>query len=175
MQRNGQFLVLCTVAGLLLSASSLLRAQAAVSGCPATRTLDEFIKAIDAAVSGPADGDRTCLRALAAPDAKLIPVAVTKDGEVKATPLSVEDWIERVKKRGSAVFYERQIKYTSETYGNIAHLWSTYEIRDTPDGKAEVRGINSIHAMYDGTQWKLVQILWQAETPSNLIPQKYLP
>jgi hypothetical protein len=70
---------------------------------------------------------------------------------------------------------ERQIKYSVDEYGHMAHLWSTYEIRETPDGKATARGINSMQAFYDGSQWKLVEILWEAESPAELLPAKYLP
>ncbi|MGB8099938.1 MAG: hypothetical protein WCF17_22495 [Terracidiphilus sp.] len=63
----------------------------------------------------------------------------------------------------------------SEVYGHIAHLWSTYETRATPDGKAEVRGINSIQAVNDGTRWHVMEIVWQAETPTMPVPGKYLP
>jgi hypothetical protein len=80
-----------------------------------------------------------------------------------------------VAKRGTAVFYERQVKVKTETYGHLAHLWSTYETRATPDGKAEVRGINSIQAFFDGKSWKVTSILWQAETPTEPVPEKYLP
>lgn len=38
-----------------------------------------------------------------------------------------------------------------------------------------VRGINSMQAVFDGSQWKLVEILWQAETPEETIPSTYLP
>jgi hypothetical protein len=89
--------------------------------------------------------------------------------------MTVEAWIERVKKRGSTLLYERQVKFSSETYGSIAHLWSTYEIRDTPEGAAKARGINSIQAINDGESWKVAEILWQAETPSTPVPEKYLP
>ena len=70
-------------------------------------------------------------------------------------------------KRGSSVFYEKQVKVGTETYGHEAHLWSTYETRSTPDGKADVRGINSIQAVFDGKSWKVISILWQAETPTD--------
>jgi hypothetical protein len=80
-----------------------------------------------------------------------------------------------VAKRGSSVFYEKQVKVGTETYGHEAHLWSTYETRSTPDGKADVRGINSIQAVFDGMSWKVISILWQAETPTELVPEKYLP
>jgi len=80
-----------------------------------------------------------------------------------------------VAKRGKAVFYERQVKVKSEVYGHMAHLWSTYDTRSTPDGKADVRGINSIQALYDGKRWRIVEILWQAETTAEPVPEKYLP
>jgi hypothetical protein len=62
----------------------------------------------------------------------------------------------------------------------MAHLWSTYETRTTPDGKPPEgkvidRGINSIQAIFDGKQWHIIQILWQAQTPANPVPEKYLP
>ena len=157
---------------ILLSAPFL---QAQTASCPSSKTLDDLIKALDDAVSGPADKDRTCMRQLMLPDARLIPVGKGKDGTITPHVLSVDDWITRVKARGSAVFYEHQVKYSSDVYGHIAHLWSTYEIRPTPDGKAEMRGINSIQAVFNGTEWKVIEILWQAETPDESIPQKYLP
>jgi hypothetical protein len=87
----------------------------------------------------------------------------------------VDGWIDAVRKRGSAVFYERQVKVSTERYGSLAHLWSTYEVRPTPDGKPEVRGINSIQAVFDGQRWRVISILWQAETPAEPVPEKYLP
>jgi hypothetical protein len=149
--------------------------QAQTAACPSAKTLDGLIKAVDDAVSGPADKDRTCLRQLLLPEARLIPVSKAKDGAITPHILTVDDWITRVGARGHEAFYEHQIKYSSETYGHIAHLWSTYEIRPTPDGKAEIRGINSIQAAFNGTEWKVVEILWQAETADEQIPQKYLP
>ena len=64
--------------------------------------------------------------------------------------------------------------------GAHGHLWSTYETRTTPDGKPPAgkvmdRGINSIQAIFDGKQWKITQIIWQAEKPDDPVPAKYLP
>lgn len=143
--------------------------------CPSSKTLPEMMKALDAAISGPADKDRTCLRSLFLPDATLTVMTADKTGVVKPVPFSVDDWIERVKKRGSTPMYERQVKFVTESYGNIAHLWSLYEIHETPDGPMKSRGVNSIQAMNDGAQWKVVEVLWQAETPSTPIPAELAP
>ncbi len=74
-----------------------------------------------------------------------------------------------------APFYEKQVKVKFETYGHVAHLWSTYEIRSTPDGKPEVIGINSIQAVYDGTRWRVLSILWESNATAGPVPEKYLP
>ncbi|HEX3438607.1 MAG TPA: hypothetical protein VHT24_17690 [Pseudacidobacterium sp.] len=158
----------------LLFAAPLIHAQTTAS-CPSTKTLDDLIKALDDAISGPADKDRTCLRQLLVPEARLIPVGKAKDGTITPHILTVDDWIQRVAARGHEALYEHQVKYSSEVYGNIAHLWSTYEIRPTPDGKPEMRGINSIQAFHNGTEWKVVEVLWQAETSEEPIPRQYLP
>jgi hypothetical protein len=177
-------LLLAFAAALLTPA---LRAQepepkitAAVPACPSTATLDQLIAAIDDAVSGPGNQDRTCFRALFTPDARLIPVRIAADGTATPRILTVQDWIDAVAKRGSAVFYEKQINVRTESWAHIAHLWSTYETRTTPDGKPPEgkvmdRGINSIQAIFDGKQWHVIQIAWQAELPADPVPAKYLP
>ena len=154
--------------------------QSAVPACPSTATLDQLITAIDAAVSGPAGKDRTCFRELFAPDARLIPIRIGADGTATPRILTIDGWIDAVRKRGSQVFYERQIKVRTETWAHIAHLWSTYETRTTPDGKPPEgkvmdRGINSIQAIFDGKRWQVIEITWQAETPAEPVPAKYLP
>jgi hypothetical protein len=159
--------------GALLSAP-FVHAQAATA-CPSAKTLDDLVKALDEAVSGPTDKDRTCMRQLLIPEARLIPVSKGKDGSIAPHILSLDDWIARVKASGRKEFYEVQVKYPTDVYGHVAHLWSTYEVRPTPEGKPDIRGINSIQAYFNGSEWKVVEILWQAETPEEPIPSKYLP
>ena len=144
--------------------------------CLPTTTLEEIPKAIDAAVSGPAGKDRACLRELLLPEARLAPITKAEDGSFAPHVLTLDGWTEAVKKRGDVVLYEHQVKVSSEVYGHVAHLWSTYELRlGKPDGSPDVRGINSIQAVYDGKRWRILEILWQAETPDLPVPAKYLP
>jgi hypothetical protein len=168
--------VLCVLAiAGALSCAHGIHAQAAVNACPATKTIDELIAAIDAAVSGPADKDRTCMRKLFVVDARLVPLVKSPDGKLVPKTLTLDDWITRVKVHGSEAFYEKQINYTSDVYGQIAHVWSTYETRSAPDGKPLARGINSIQAVNDGSGWKVEQILWETESPAEPLPEQYLP
>jgi hypothetical protein len=156
-------------------APSLRGQQSKPASCPSTATLGDLTKALDDAVSGPGNKDRTCLRAILLPDARLSPIRKTQDGAFSARILRVDDWIDAVSKRGGDVFYEHQIEVKTETYGHFAHLWSTYEIRPTPDGKPEMTGINSIQAVFDGSQWKVLSILWEPDTTAGPVPKKYLP
>ena len=72
-------------------------------------------------------------------------------------------------------FFERESARRVETYGHIAHVWSTYESRHkAEDPKPFARGINSIQLMNDGTRWWVVSIFWEQETPQTQIPSKYL-
>jgi hypothetical protein len=173
--------VLALTAVLFAPALSAQESNAtAVPACPSTATLDQLIAAIDAAISGPADKDRICFRQLFAPDARLIPIRIAPDGKATPRVLTVDGWIDAVRARDHQVFYERQIKVRTETWAHLAHLWSTYETRTSPngkppDGKVLDRGINSIQAVFDGTRWKVIEILWQAETPADPVSEKYLP
>jgi hypothetical protein len=162
------------VAAGLAAAAASGWAQA-TTPCPTTATLPDLIKAVDEAVSGPGNKDRTCMRQIFTPDARLIPLVKGPDGKWAPHILTLDDWVTRVAKRGSEVFYEHQINYSVEEYGHMAHLWSTYQVTETPDGKPTVRGINSIQAVKDGSTWKIVQILWEAESPTEPVPAKFLP
>jgi len=174
MNRYALFLALT-----LAVPATALKAQAPTAaptaGCLPSTTLDELTKALDDAVSGPADRDRACLKELLLPEARLTPITKAEDGAVAPHVLTVDDWIEWVRKSGKSAFYERQVKVSSDTFGHLAHLWSTYELRATPGGPVQVRGVNSIQAVNDGKRWRILEILWLAETRGETVPAKYLP
>src|SRR2546423_153887 len=63
----------------------------------------------------------------------------------------------------------------AEQFGNIAHIFSTYESRHAKDDAQPFqRGINSIQLMNDGKRWWIVTIFWQGEDEKNPLPSKYL-
>lgn len=147
----------------------------APAACPPTTSLDELTKALDDAVSGPRDKDRACLRELMLPDARLTPVRKQADDTFGPRILTVDDWINAVRNQGGPPMYEKQVKVKSETYGHFAHLWSTYEIRPTPEGKPTVIGVNSVQAVFDGNRWRVLSVLWESDTTAGPVPDKYLP
>ena len=129
--------------------------------------------AIDAAITGPADKDRACMKALFIPEARLIVVSIGKDGAPTYTILTLDDWIARVKTRGHALLEEKQIKFHTQRFGNIVHLWSTYALNS--DGKQAARGINSIQSIKETGGWRVLGIAWQAESPALPLPKEFLP
>src|SRR5437763_1025839 len=78
------------------------------AACLPSTTLDELAKALDDAVSGPRDKDRTCLRELMLSEARLTPVRKDAEGGFAPRVLTVDDWINAVRGQGGAPFYEKQ-------------------------------------------------------------------
>jgi len=165
----------CLFAPRLFAQEPEPKIVAAVPDCPSTATLDQLITAIDAAVTGPADRDRTCFRALFLADARLIPIRIAPDGTATPVILTVDGWINAVKKQGSTMLVEKQLKVKTESWAHEAHLWSTYETKIGTDEKPADRGINSIQAVDDGKQWHVIEIVWQAETKDAPVSAQYLP
>lgn len=142
-------------------------------------TLDSIMKAVYDVISGdagkPRDWDR--FRTLFHKDARLIPTNKNAQSSVfGARALTPEDYINRVEpvfaKDG---FHERELARHVDIYGNIAQVFSTYHaFRKSDDKTPFLRGINSFQLLNDGTRWWVVTIYWQAETPDNKIPKKFL-
>jgi hypothetical protein len=141
-------------------------------------SIDAIVKALYDVISGPQgkarDWDR--FRALCAPGARLIPAAPLKGGGAKAVVNTPEEYIEKAtpafEKTG---FFESEIARRVEAFGNIAHVWSTYESRHAEGEAPFVRGINSIGLLRDGERWRIVTVFWSSETPESPIPPEYLP
>jgi hypothetical protein len=64
-------------------------------------------------------------------------------------------------------FHEIEIARRVDVLGNIAHVWSAYEARRSPDdAEPERRGVNSIQLFRDGNgQWSIVAMIWDNERP----------
>jgi hypothetical protein len=62
-------------------------------------------------------------------------------------------------------FYEVETGRRIDVFGNIAHVWSHYEARRTPnDAEPERRGINSIQLFNDRDQgWRIIHMIWDNE------------
>lgn len=72
-------------------------------------------------------------------------------------------------------FFEREIHRVTQRFGNMAHVFSTYEFGRTEEGPVLGRGINSIQLFFDGDRWWIVGAAWRNATPDTPIPPEYLP
>lgn len=72
-------------------------------------------------------------------------------------------------------FFEQEIHRETRRFGNIAHVFSTYQSRNTPDGPVIARGINSLNLFWDGSRWWIASATWDEERPGNPLPPEYLP
>ncbi len=69
-------------------------------------------------------------------------------------------------------FHEIGIAQRVEQFGNIAHVFTTYQAKHKlTDEKPIMRGINSIQLINDGTRWWVLNIAWSQETPESPIPE----
>ena len=144
-------------------------------------SIDAIIAAAYDVISGPAGKKRGWdrERSLFISGARLIPTAVEpgrNDVDLAPQILDVEDYIARVEplfaKNG---FYEKEVARRVEQFGQIAHIWSTYESRHDPSDAAPfMRGINSIQLFNDGRRWWILSIFWQHESAQHPLPKKYL-
>ncbi|MFG0256597.1 MAG: hypothetical protein ACF8GE_01710 [Phycisphaerales bacterium JB043] len=178
MPRIARTLALLTLAALTLHASTASRAQDDGAHTYDLTTVQSTIDALYDVISGPAGHPRDwdAFRSLFAQDAHLRTIALTQDGKPSLRTMSVEDYIQGA--GGffeSNAFFESELLSTSDSFGHIAHVFSTYEARRSPDDEPFTRGINSIQLYTDGTRWYIVSILWDTERAAQPIPEDYLP
>lgn len=70
-------------------------------------------------------------------------------------------------------FYENEVNREVRVFGNIAHVWSTYETRLEKDGKVERRGINSIQLIFENHRWYIISWTFSGENDKNIIPKTF--
>jgi hypothetical protein len=143
-------------------------------------SIDAIIKASYAVISGLAGKKRDWERerSLFLPGARLIPTATVpgrNDVDLAPLILDVEAYIQRVEPLfADKGFYETEVARRTEQFGQIAHVWSTYESRYREDDPEPfMRGINSFQLFHDGSRWWIVNIYWQHESAEYPIPEKY--
>src|SRR5690349_21401683 len=138
---------------------------------------DEFqikatVLAVYNVISGPAGRrDWNRFEALFAPDARMI---VVRDTPVVLTP---KDYIARSKPTfDEKGWFERPVATRVLHYGDIAHVWSTYEGREASNAEEPLaRGINSFQLVRIGGEWKVQEIVWQQEDAAHPIPPQFAP
>jgi hypothetical protein len=189
----------CLTSGILLVNLALgVRAQpplkgsiASHPGWPAAKkagdvdTIDHLLASLYDVISGPAgkprDWDR--FRSLFLPDGRLGAIRLetpatgaNPEPKVDIALLTPDMYVERddpyFKTHG---FFEHSIANRTEEFGNLVHVWSTYESRhEAKDAKPFARGVNSIQIVHAQGRFWIASILWDEERPGLTLPGKYL-
>jgi hypothetical protein len=128
-------------------------------------------------ISGPADHERPWeeVSSLFLPGARIRMEIVGEDGSTRSCDWSVDSFAkEAAEHYRRAGFWEREIARKTERFGNIAHIFSTYESRvGDPKGPPATRGINSVQVLRRGEIWRIAGIVFQIELSDTPIPSEY--
>jgi len=166
-----------TVISVLLLAPSLVHGQQKTSFGDEVGTLDGIIKAYYDVVTVK-KGEKVSYQrdsCLHVPNALVGSAQKGKDGKVSLKLITLRQFHQAsdafLEKDG---FWEREISRKVENFGAIYHVWSTYETKNTENGPVIERGINSIQLYFDGARFWILSWVFDNETNTQRIPEKYL-
>ena len=175
-----------TKSTLALFAATLISAGIAAAQ-PAPRPSDvespeAIVLAAYAAIArepgAPFDWDR--FRSLFLPEARLIPNTEQRQGSFDV--LTTEEFIEWIQAftpppgdANDRGFQEEQVSAAVVRYGDVAHVFSTYQKHFWGSEEILGRGINSFQLVHNGGRWWIAGIAWDEESGAGPIPAEYLP
>jgi hypothetical protein len=138
-------------------------------------SVDATVEALYASITGPSWSPRDwdLFRYLMHPTAgRLISVDQNPAGDAVHRVMTPEEFVS-VADAGMVGqgFFERELGFTQERFGNVVHRFSAYDSkRALDDPEPFSRGINSIQLLWHEGRWWIVTILWDRERPDNPIP-----
>jgi len=140
-------------------------------------SIDSIVKAFYDTISGPAGQPRQWGRdkTLYVPGVQFISMS-ERNGKVAMTVSNHQQYVDNTNE--SFVrngFFEKEIHRVEKRFGNIVHVFSSYEFRAKADGPVQGRGVNSLQLVFDGTRWWIASGTWDDERPNNPIPADLLP
>jgi hypothetical protein len=140
-------------------------------------TLDGIIKAYYEVVSGPAGQPRDWARdqSLHHPQAQVTIISQDAAGKPAARVMTLGAFHTLSGGLSESGFFEYEIHRITERYGNTAHVWSTYEWRNTEDGPVGGRGINTIQLFWSEGRWWITSWMFDNSGKGGDIPARYLP
>jgi hypothetical protein len=68
-------------------------------------------------------------------------------------------------------FYESEIKRSVRQFGNVAQVFTSYQIKHDPKDEPLVRGVNALQLYFDGTRWWIASVIWDTDRPGNPLPK----
>ena len=168
-------IILCSLLiGLVLQACSQTK-----KGLPPEYSLDGTVNSLYEVISGEIGEKRDwkLFKSLFAEGARMVPLHQKPEVGAIATYLNPQDYIDRssqwLLENG---FFEIEIHRQIDQFGDMAHVFSTYEAyHSMSDEQPFLKGINSIQMYRDKERWKILNMTWLQESVDNPIPDQYLP
>jgi hypothetical protein len=71
-------------------------------------------------------------------------------------------------------FYENELKRKVSKYGNIAQIWSAFEIRTDPKTESNIRGLNSIQLHYENGRWWIDSWTCEMESEKSSVVSEFM-
>lgn len=132
------------------------------------------VDAMYAMISGPAGPRDWALQAeVFHPEARQMRTWLSEDGRSQIKIMGQADYRADVEPFFAAnPFYEVEIARKIDVFGNMAHVWSAYEAKTSPDDATpERRGVNSIQLFREADgRWRIVSMIWDNERPGLTLP-----
>ncbi len=100
------------------------------------------------------------------PEALQVRTWIDDAGRSQMLSMTLEDYMRNTQPFFDAnAFYEVETDRRIDLFGNIAHVWSAYEARTSPDDQQpERRGINSIQLFrHPELGWRIIHMIWDNE------------
>lgn len=141
-------------------------------------SIDGTMKAFYEVISGPAGQPRQWARdrTLYIPGVWFVAMKEDSKHNPQSLVMSHQQMVDRFDSElVDKGFFESEIHRRTERFGNIAHILSTYESRNTKSGPVIDRGVNSIDLFWDGQRWWIAGAIWDEERGDNPIPKELLP
>ena len=143
-------------------------------------TIDKVMDAVYECISGPPGGqDWVRDREIYHPRALITRTRIV-DGEPVAFTFSYDEFVEAtIPILEGRSFYEIEIGRKTDVFGQIAHVFSAYEARETPNHPdIQFRGVNMVHLWNDGSdcsgRWWIMSIIWDNEREGLALPAEWL-
>ena len=140
--------------------------------------IEDVVHAFYSAISTPAGEklNQTRLRSLFVPHGRIaVSIPPTPSRAADVVFFSVEGYAAKYGAETSTGFFDSNPANQIETFGGMAHVYSTFESRrHLADPKPMASGIKSFELLKSGDRWHIVEVYWDWERPDNPIPVRYL-
>ncbi|HEY9233412.1 MAG TPA: hypothetical protein VIP08_00115 [Phenylobacterium sp.] len=132
------------------------------------------VDAMYAMISGPAGPRDWALQAeIFHPDARQMRTWLSEDLRPQIRIMGQADYQADVQSFFDVnAFYEVEIARKIDIFGAMAHVWSAYEAKTSPDDDTpERRGINSIQLFREADgRWRIISMIWDNERQGLTLP-----